>query len=304
MKFKILFLLVLVLMLFAFVSCGKSGLELPNESDLKENQENAELEGESPSECKHEYEEKTLIPATCQKEGVTKKTCKLCNSSETISTPKAAHTEVIDKGIPATCTSAGISDGKRCSVCNAITKKQEAVAALGHVEVIDPAVPATCTVPGKTEGKHCKVCDAILVIQQPVTAQHTLIKRTVQSLTCGKSGVIEYYCTVCEKALSTETVPAGHYSIDHEYAQITHPEIGKLCEGFKDGDKCLQCDKCFIAPGTYTIIGNIFKNYWTGEEEFSFSYLGSDGKKYSANKFTITDNDDWYNYNYYRALFC
>ena len=308
---KILFLLLITVATLCLVSCGKGGLELPNESDAEQNQENAEddgagLEGENPSECTHEYEEKILIPATCQKEGITKKTCKLCNSSETISTPKAAHTEVIDKGIPATCTSAGISDGKHCSVCNAITKKQEAVAALGHTEVIDAAVAATCTTPGKTEGKHCKTCNLELVKQEVVTASHDIKKRTYAKVTCEDNGSVELYCAKCQNVLGYETILKGHYFVDHEYAQITQPEIGDLCKGFNYGDVCEYCNKVFIAPGKYTITGNLLNNgngfttleKWTGEEEFTFDYYDSEGVLRHANKFKIFVED----YQYYLQI--
>ena len=35
--------------------------------------------------------------------------------------------EVIDKAVPATCTKAGETEGKHCSVCNTVLKNQEKI---------------------------------------------------------------------------------------------------------------------------------------------------------------------------------
>ena len=42
------------------------------------------------------------------------------------------HTEVTDAAVAATCTAAGKTEGKYCSVCDAVLVAQEEVAALGH----------------------------------------------------------------------------------------------------------------------------------------------------------------------------
>ena len=47
---------------------------------------------------------------------------------------KIAHTEVEVKGYLPTCDDAGLSDGKKCSVCGTITEEQKVVARVGHNE--------------------------------------------------------------------------------------------------------------------------------------------------------------------------
>ena len=416
---KILFLLVITLVILSLASCGNNEIDLPDDSGKSTEATTAEeneVNGSEASTCNHEYEEKILVAATCQKEGISKKTCKLCNATENGTVPKAmhvevidpaiaatctepgktegahcmncntvlkeretveplghtevidkaiaatcttpgktegkhcsvcnevtlaqetvdalGHTEVIDAAIPATCTTSGKTEGKHCSVCNEVTLAQETVdalghteiidtaisatctlpgrsegkhcstcntilipqeptAALGHTEVIDPAIAATCTAPGKTEGKHCSVCNEVTLPQETVDALgHTEILRTINPLTCQSNQAVEIYCTRCNKGTGTETIPAGHYPVGHEYTQITHPKYGDLCKGFKHGDKCEVCGVRFIAPGTYTAVSNGALVGWEGTVQFKFDYYNSLGVKQSASKITHYIDDD------------
>lgn len=300
--FKILFLSLIISATFiCAVGCGGE-IDVPDESKDAETEATDKAMDESDpdesgsAECKHVYEEKVILAATCQKEGILKKTCTLCKKSESVTVPKAAHTEVTDKGKAATCTESGMTDGKHCSVCNTVTVEQKPIAALGHKEVIDEAVEATCSAPGKTEGKHCGVCETVLVAQTPITAEHSIVKRTYDPVTCKENGAVELYCTKCNTVRSYETILAGHYSADHEYAKIEG-----LCTGFKHGDKCEVCNTRFIAPGMYTVMGSITESHyifteidkWTGKERFSFDYKIGD-KTYSAQSFGIAKEDTKY----------
>lgn len=73
-------------------------------------------------------------PATCKSEGKNAKyKCDYCESTsggETIN--KLPHTPVTIKGKAATCTSTGLTDGVKCSVCGTITTEQQTTPALGH----------------------------------------------------------------------------------------------------------------------------------------------------------------------------
>ena len=114
----------------------------------------------------------------------------------------------------ATCTEAGKTEGKHCSVCNTVLVAQQKVDALGHTEVIDKAVAATCTEAGKTEGKHCSVCKKVIVAQEIVPANgHTEVVDPAVAATCTEAGLTEgKHCSVCKKVIvAQEFVPAqGH----------------------------------------------------------------------------------------------
>ena len=92
------------------------------------------------------------------------------------------HEEVVDAAVPATCTEAGLSEGKHCSLCDEVLVKQKEVPAAGHTEEVIAAVEATCTEAGSTEGKVCSVCEEVLVASEEIAA----LGHTTSSGTCSR----------------------------------------------------------------------------------------------------------------------
>ena len=95
------------------------------------------------------------------------------------------HKVVVDQAKEATCTEDGLTEGKHCSLCGYVYKKQDIIPAKGHTYVIDPAVEATCTTAGKTEGKHCSTCGYIAVVQKEIPIREHEYKNGV-CIWCGK----------------------------------------------------------------------------------------------------------------------
>jgi hypothetical protein len=159
----------------------------------------------------HEYSTEYTVDkeATCMEAGSKSRHCVRCDSKTDVTEiEKVAHTIVTDNAVAATCTTTGLTEGSRCSVCNetitaqsvisaighsygdwkqtkapTCTEKGEQqrvcgndsthvetqeVAALGHTSVTDKAVAATCTTTGLTEGSHCSVCGEVITVQQTV----------------------------------------------------------------------------------------------------------------------------------------
>ena len=99
---------------------------------------------------------------TCTSEGTAIKTCTKCNATVTEKLPAKGHTAVTDKGCPATCTTAGKTDGSHCSVCNTVIKVQTVINATGHKSsgwITDKA--ASIGVKG-SKHKECTVCKKVL----------------------------------------------------------------------------------------------------------------------------------------------
>ena len=61
--------------------------------------------------------------------------CSVCKkelSRTTEELPLAAHIEEVVTGKAATCEGTGLTEGKKCSVCNEVLVAQKTIAALGH----------------------------------------------------------------------------------------------------------------------------------------------------------------------------
>ena len=117
---------------------------------------------------------------TCTAEGTAIKTCTKCNATVTEKFPAKGHTAVIDKGYPATCTTAGKTDGSHCSVCNTVIKAQTVINATGHKSsgwIVDKA--ASIGVKG-SKHKECTVCKKVLETAEiPALSRISISKASV-----------------------------------------------------------------------------------------------------------------------------
>ena len=117
---------------------------------------------------------------TCTADGTAIKTCTKCNATVTEKLPAKGHTAVTDKGYPATCTTAGKTDGSHCSVCNTVIKAQTVINATGHkssVWIVDKA--ASIGVKG-SKHKECTVCKKVLETAEiPALSRISISKASV-----------------------------------------------------------------------------------------------------------------------------
>ena len=119
------------------------------------------------------------------------------------------HKVVVDQGKKATCIEDGLTEGKHCSVCKEVIKKQEVIPSTGHKEVLDSAKEATCTNTGLTEGIHCSICNKIIKKQEIIPALgHDF-----------KDGV----CTRCHNQLKGQWKQSGN-KWWYQYEDGTYPK--------------------------------------------------------------------------------
>ena len=119
---------------------------------------------------------------TCTSEGTAIKTCTKCNATVTEKLPAKGHTAVTDKGYPATCTTAGKTDGSHCSVCNTVIKVQTVINATGHKSsgwIVDKA--ASIGVKG-SKHKECTVCKKVLETAEIPALSRISISKAIVTL--------------------------------------------------------------------------------------------------------------------------
>ncbi len=189
----------------------------------------------------HEWGDKKQIrEAGCVTTGEVQYTCQNCNEVKTETTPAKGHTIVTDKGVTPTCTQSGLTEGKHCSVCNEVLRKQKKLAPKKHHAVTDKAVEATCSKEGLTEGKHCSVCNQVLVEQKKVRKKrHVLQKKKGTPATCTEYGWTDrIFCTVCNTVTQRRVriAPLGHKI-------VTDPAVEATCtqSGLTEGKHCSVC---------------------------------------------------------------
>lgn len=191
----------------------------------------------------HEWGNKKQIrEAGCVTTGEVQYTCQNCNEVKTETIPAKGHTIVTDKGVTPTCTQSGLTEGKHCSVCNEVLRKQKKLAPKKHHAVTDKAVEATCSKEGLTEGKHCSVCNQVLVEQKKVRKKrHVLQKKKGTPATCTEYGWTDrIFCTVCNTVTQRRVriAPLGHKIVTDKAVEATCTE-----SGLTEGKHCSVCKK-------------------------------------------------------------
>ncbi len=88
--------------------------------------------GYTAPECEHSFSIEVTVEPTCTEEGEETYTCTECGYSYTQAITPNDHTpETLEKVTP-TCTTAGLTEGSKCSVCNEILKAQVEVGTISH----------------------------------------------------------------------------------------------------------------------------------------------------------------------------
>ena len=220
--------------------------------------------GRHCSVCKTVFKAQETIPATghtgtwnvvktptCSEEGEEEIICTVCGQNDTRAIAKLSHTEEIIPAVPASCTSTGLTEGKKCSVCQTVTVNQEVVPALDHdwSDWTEIAAP-TCTTPG-TESRSCSRCAATETREISVSGRHTpstAIRENEVAASCKAAGSYDevVYCSVCGDEISRETKTIAKTA--HTYKTTTTKATMTA-----DGKKVQTCTICGVTK-TATVI--------------------------------------------------
>ena len=120
----------------------------------------------------------------CVNGGYTTYTCTACGTTRTgDETAPKGHTEEVVAGKPATCLETGLTDGKKCAVCNVTLEEQKEIPALGHNYEGVVTIPATCTEEGLMTYT-CKNCSDAYTETIKASGSHNFANGFV----CGNCG--------------------------------------------------------------------------------------------------------------------
>ena len=183
----------------------------------------------------------SVTAATCTTDEVRLERCSQCLMARlhTVS-GTAGHKEETVAGYAATCTTPGLTEGKKCTVCGTTTVEQTTIPAKGHTEETIAGKDATCTAPGLTEGKKCTVCGTTTVAQTTIPAKgHSEETIPGKDATCTEPGLTEgKKCTVCGTTTVEQTeIPAK----GHTEESIPGKEATCTETGLTEGKKCTVC---------------------------------------------------------------
>ena len=187
--------------------------------------------------------------ASCKEEGTKETRCTVCNTViSTESIAKLPHTEVVDAAVPATCTTAGKTEGKHCSVCGEVLAAQTEIAKLPHT------YGAWTGMEGSVN--HTRVCT---VCGDEETSAHVWDAGEVTtSATCEGAEVTTYTCTVCGLKHTEATGGAlGHNAVAYATVPATCTTTG-----YTGGTYCSRCNAVITSRITIPALGH---NYgaWT-----------------------------------------
>ena len=192
------------------------------------------------------------------------------------------HKVVVDQAKEATCTEDGLTEGKHCSVCNEVIKKQEVIPATGHKVVVDQGKKATCTEDGLTEGSHCSVCNEVIKKQEVIPSTgHKIVVDPAKEETCTENGLTEgSHCSICNEVIKKQEI------------------IPALGHDFKDG-VCTRCHNQL--KGQWKQSGN---KWWYQYEDGTYpknEFIAIDNKLYRFDQYGYmqtgwfkVNNEDYY----------
>lgn len=209
----------------------------------------------------HDYgsEPAEIQEATCIFEGTAKYVCVNCGFVDYRPIEKKAHDYQTVAAVEATCTSTGLTEGSKCSVCGDVETAQQETAKKDHNAVTVLEISATCTNAGRSSYKYCEVCGAIITNSFAIPAKgHTWGEYTITPANCTNNGSKTRVCTECGIYDEPITLTsAGHNA-------VTVPAVPATCN--EDGKTSYQyCSIC----------NEIIGEGWSPVEKLGHEYVAT-----------------------------
>lgn len=204
----------------------------------------------------HDWVAGETTESTCTGAGVTHYTCSRCDAEKEETGDLAAHTPEVIPAVAPTCTTSGLTEGSKCSVCNAVLVAQETVAANGHTEVsANNAIDATCTTAGHESDTVCSVCQVTTKTGDVIDPLgHDFAQYTHNNdAACGKNATETAACSRCD---ATNTRDIADTALTH--VPVTDAYLAPTCTetGLTEGCHCKLCGVTLTAQETIEALGH------------------------------------------------
>ncbi len=218
--------------------------------------------------------------------------------SDEIVTEKAwGHNEQILEAKESTCEQEGLTEGKKCSVCDETLVAQTVVAKKEHTKATreENKVEATCKKAGSVDVvTYCSVCNEVLSTETKVIEKlpHKETALKAVAATCTKTGLTAgKKCTVCGTVtVAQKTVTKKAHTNKTTTTKATLTKDGKI------ETKCSVCGKVskttkIAYPKTITLSAT--KYTYTGKAiNPTVTVKGSDGKVIASSNYTVTKKNN------------
>jgi len=198
----------------------------------------------------HKHTATVTVP-TCTEKGYTTYTCTCGDSYIDNYVDAKGHTESVIKGKEATCTESGLTDGKKCSVCNLILVQQETVVAKGHAWDDGKVTKEPTETETGIKTFTCANCKETKTEPIPVLSHTHKHTATVTAPTCTEKGFTTYTCTCGDSYIDNYVDAKGHTESVIKGKEATCTE-----SGLTDGKKCSVCNLILVQQETVAAKGH------------------------------------------------
>ena len=217
----------------------------------------------------HEYVEEITKAPTCAEEGVKTFTCS-CDDSYTEAIEKLSHTEEILAAVAPTCTDKGLTEGKKCSVCNEIIVAQEVVDAKGHTAGDKQYANIEEGCPCEAERIYvvlCAVCgnEIDAGVDEPVGHSYTDYLPVVDVSGTPVCEIIPMEAAKCDNCNCFDCIDLRVTGVAPGHTEVVDAAVDPDCTntGLTEGKHCSVCDAVIVEQKTVAALGHDYEGVVT-----------------------------------------
>ena len=165
------------------------------------------------------------------------------------------HKEEIIKGYPASCVATGLTDGKKCSVCNEIQEEQKIIEKQNHNLTHYSNFEAGCINDGNIEYWYCDMCDSYFSDEMAIhkiTKEETIIKALGHKeeiikgypASCVATGLTDgKKCSACNEILEEQKIIEKLNHIEGDWILDSKPSFNEKGSMHKE---CINCHTVLV----------------------------------------------------------